>query len=163
MNIRYIPILIFFSILGLGYINFIKDISPSISLFWDHYKYILLIGSAFFSFTGFVVIYKDIVGKIPRITRNQKNFQILTIGITITAMTFTVYTSSFYTTGINNSDRGIIFEIVGFIIYLTPINKILLRYIKEDQLLNNNDVIIKTSAITLVVIGLLLQLSFFSI
>ena len=164
MNIRYIPALIFFGIIGLGFIQFIKDVVPSplISLFWDYYKYILLTTALFFSFYGFVNICKDIVRQIPRITRNQKKFQILTISITILAITFTVYLSYFYITDINNSDRGIIFEIVGFIIYLTPVHKILLGHVKEDELLKNNDEIIKTSAITLVVIGLLLQLSFFA-
>ena len=164
MNTRYIPALIFFGIIGLSYIRFIDDVVPSplISLFWDYYKYILLTTMLFFSFYGFVNIYKDIVRQIPRITRNQKKFQILTISITILAITFTVYLSYFFITDINNSDRGIIFEIVGFIIYLTPVHKILLGHVKEDELLKNNDEIIKTSAITLVVIGLLLQLSFFA-
>ena len=164
MNTRYIPALIFFGIIGLSYIRFIDDVVPSplISLFWDYYKYILLTTMLFFSFYGFVNIYKDIVRQIPRITRNQKKFQILTINITILAITFTVYLSYFFITDINNSDRGIIFEIVGFIIYLTPVHKILLGHVKEDELLNSNDEIIKTSAITLVVIGLLLQLSFFA-
>ena len=164
MNARYIPALIFFGIIGLSYIRFIDDVVPSplISLFWDYYKYILLTTMLFFSFYGFVNIYKDIVRQIPRITRNQKKFQILTISITILAITFTVYLSYFFITDINNSDRGIIFEIVGFIIYLTPVHKILLGHVKEDELLNSNDEIIKTSAITLVVIGLLLQLSFFA-
>ena len=164
MNTRYIPALIFFGIIGLSYIRFIDDVVPSplISLFWDYYKYILLTTMLFFSFYGFVNIYKDIVRQIPRITRNQKKFQILTISITILAITFTVYLSYFFITDINNSDRGIIFEIVGFIIYLTPVHKILLGHVKEDELLNSNDEIIKTSAITLVVIGLLLQLSFFA-
>ena len=164
MNTRYIPALIFFGIIGLSYIRFIDDVVPSplISLFWDYYKYILLTTMLFFSFYGFVNIYKDIVRQIPRITRNQKKFQILTISITILAITFTVYLSYFFITDINNSDRGIIFEIVGFIIYLTPVHKILLGHVKEDELLDSNDEIIKTSAITLVVIGLLLQLSFFA-
>ena len=164
MNTRYIPALIFFGIIGLSSIRFINDVVPSplISLFWDYYKYILLTTMLFLSFYGFVNIYKDIVRRITRITRNQKKIQILTISITILAITFTVYLSYFFITDINNSDRGIIFEIVGFIIYLTPVQKILLGYVKEDELLNNNNEIIKTSAITLVVIGLLLQLSFFA-
>ena len=145
MNTRYIPALIFFGIIGLSYIRFIDDVVPSplISLFWDYYKYILLTTMLFFSFYGFVNIYKDIVRQIPRITRNQKKFQILTISITILAITFTVYLSYFFITDINNSDRGIIFEIVGFIIYLTPVHKILLGHVKEDELLNSNDEIIK--------------------
>ena len=58
----------------------------------------------------------------------------------------------------NKAELGILFEIIGFIIYLTPVTKYLSRVIKDTEDKINNDLIVKTSAVIFVILGLFLQL-----
>ncbi|MDH3312438.1 MAG: hypothetical protein OEM28_04720 [Nitrosopumilus sp.] len=94
-----------------------------------------------------------------------KNKHILKI-ITITISFFTVVALltmlESFDLEISNNDKGILFEIVGFFIYLTPISRYIIKFVtSENESDIYSDIIIKTTAISLVLIGLFLQFSYF--
>ena len=114
----------------------------------------------FLMFIGFISLGKDIIKKFPSVTRKPRLLQVLITIIAFLAVIFVIYRAVMRFPEINSNDMGIILQIVGFVIYLPSIRRFLSCLVGEDNQLKTNDQTIKTTAISLIVIGLLLQLSF---
>ena len=131
---------------------------------------IITVVSVFMLLIGTILMMRIIINFVSELTNNLKYLQIITISIAFTIGLFIMN----YDYGMSNSDRGVIFEIIGFLVYLTPIKKYLAdTMLDEDQnrkhLVNaakQNDEnakhyeqLVGYVAIVLVIFGLFLQLS----
>ena len=105
---------------------------------------------------GIIAIMKLIIIFASELTNNSTYLQIVMLSVAIIIGFFA--TSS--DLGIN-SDKGVIFEIIGFIVYLTPVKKYLATMIKHNDNENEEhyEKLIKNVAVVLIIFGLLLQLS----
>ena len=80
--------------------------------------------------------------------------------MTILAVVFVVYQFTIYSI-IGYNDLGIILQILGFLIYIPHVTTFLLQMTSKSEQEENTKQIIKTAAISLIVIGLVLQISSF--
>ena len=119
--------------------------------------------SPFLIFIGIIGMFRDVTKIIPSITRNPRRSEILTIIISISAVVFVVYGILIRPITISYNDLGIILQIMGFIIYVPHVTTFLLRFVDESEQEKSAKQIIKTAAISLVVIGLVLQISSFHV
>ncbi len=116
--------------------------------------------SSVFAFMGAMRIFKDVTEIIPSSTRKPRRLKILTGVMTILAVVFVVYQFTIYSI-IGYNDLGIILQILGFLIYIPHVTTFLLRMTSKSEQEKNTKQIIKTAAISLIVIGLILQISSF--
>ena len=135
-------------------------------------KGVILIPVIFLIYYGFILALKIIIVEIEHYTKKHiiKNEVIIcaAVGCSIIVIICTYIADP----NTNKAKLGILFEIIGFIIYLTPVTKYLSKVTKyvsevtkywskvvtdtEDKI--NNDLIVKTSAVIFVISGLFLQL-----
>lgn len=116
-----------------------------------------------FVFFGSVTFTKILIQLIQLFTKHKNIINICIILFTFLITIFVIsFIESISSIGLrlDNASLGIIYQMVGFFIYLNPISKYLSELIIGDEELNiDHSIIIKTISITLVMTGLLLQLS----
>ena len=126
----------------------------------------LLISMVFpvLTYMGLLFVNKNIVTLVSMKTARPVVLKSVTVATTLLAMIFITYQIDVRNQGISKNDLGIGFEIVGFLIFLSPIKEYFQKWITEDSddKFVYYDIIRKTTAVTLVMLGLLYQLSHFS-
>ena len=116
--------------------------------------------TSFLAFGGAIILFRDVTKIIPSSTRKPRRLKILTCAVTILAVVFVVYQFTIYSI-IGYNDLGIILQILGFLIYIPHVTTFLLQMTSKSEQEENTKQIIKTAAISLIVIGLVLQISSF--
>ena len=121
-------------------------------------KAVILIPVIFLIYYGYVLALKIAIIKIEHVTKKHiiRNDVIISCTACCSIMGIIFICNADPST--NKAELGIIFEIIGFIIYLTPVTKYLSKVIKDTEDKINNDLIVKTSAVIFVISGLFLQL-----
>ncbi len=112
------------------------------------------------TYYGMITFVKPLLSSFNFYTKNKFIIRIITIFITISGLVIVLQLLSIYDTGLNLNDQGLILEIIGFFIYLNPINLYITNFLTEehDEEIDHK-LIIKTTAIGLVLFGLILQFS----
>ena len=107
---------------------------------------------------GILIAIQGIGQFVASYRQRQMYAMTLTVGMTLLLIkiVFFLFTST------DNADMGIIFEIVGFMLYLNPFKKRMMVLTKGHNNIQNeiNDVATNTFAITFVFVGLIMQLSY---
>lgn len=121
-----------------------------------------IIFSLVLTYVGTILMNKIVIIAASFVTEKYYVLKFITITITFFALMFVISNMENYKLDISNNDKGILFEIVGFFIFLNPINKYLANFFKDkNDLFIDHELIVKTTSVTLVVIGLIMQLSTF--
>ena len=121
-------------------------------------KAVILIPTIFLIHYGFVLALKITITEMEHITKKHiiRN-DVIICGAACCSIIVIIWIC-IADPDTNKAELGILFEIIGFIIYLTPVTKYLSKVIKDTEDKINNDLIVKTSAVIFVISGLFLQL-----
>lgn len=123
---------------------------------------IVIVFSLIFSYYGILVITKSFLMGCSLWTQNKNILKSITIVISFFMVLGMLSIVNITTFDISNSDKGILFEIVGFFIYLNPVTKYVVKSVtSENEFEFERETMIKSSAISFVLIGLILQFSYF--
>lgn len=115
------------------------------------------------SYYGWMILIKPLLSSLTLFTKNRFIIQIFTIVTTLAGLLMLLRFLDVYNIDLNYNDQGILLEIIGFFIYLNPINRYLTNIlVSEDDEDVEHSTITKTTAIGLVLIGLTMQFSYFS-
>ena len=121
-----------------------------------------LIVTPLFAYIGLLNYFKLIFGFLKSLP-NKFTGNILTIIIIGLGIHIILFMWNFMNIELNYNDQGIILEIMGFFIYLSPVRDYIQKSLDKEDLKNiDSQFIIKTTAIGFVLIGLVLQFSYFS-
>ncbi len=112
---------------------------------------------------GMINFTKPLLSSFNSQIKNKSVIKILTISIVISGLIIITKYFGLYESGLNHNDQGIMFEMIGFFIYLNPINRHITNFLieKNDEGIDHQ-LILKTTAVGLVLIGLILQFSYFN-
>ncbi len=121
-------------------------------------KAVILIPVIFLIYYGYVLALKIAIIKIEHVTKKHIIRNDVIISGTACCSIIGIIFICNADPNTNKAELGILFEIIGFIIYLTPVTKYLSKVIKDTEDKINNDLIVKTSAVIFVISGLFLQL-----
>ena len=129
--------------------------------FFNTLKIIGYITITTIAYYGILNLLKPLLGSFSLWTKNKFILKFLTILITAlsTLVLFSMW--EYYDILLNYNDRGIVLEMIGFFIYLNPISKFLTNFLTTENEVDHR-LMIQTTAIVLVLFGLILQFSYFS-
>ena len=124
-------------------------------------KWAILIPSIILMYSGFVLAAKTTIIKIEYIIKKHIIKNVASV-CTAACCSIIVISCTYHADpNINEAEFGILFEIMGFIIFLTPVTKYMSKWIKNTEDKINHDIIVKTSAVIFVISGLFFQLPYF--
>ena len=124
---------------------------------FDFSKIITLGIGPCFTYLGMMSLNRTFLEQIQRITDKKCIHQGLIIITTFFAVMMAIFLTTIFGSEINPSNFGILYELMGFFIFLIPKNQFLIKFIQIDS--KQYDLAIRTTAIVLISLGLLLQIS----
>ncbi len=130
------------------------DFSDTLQIIW----HITITTIAYY---GVLNLLKPFLESFGLLIKNKSIMKFLTI--LITALSTLVLFGTWEEDDIllNYNDRGIVLEMIGFFIYLNPVSKYLTNFITTENEVDHR-LMIRTTAIVLVLSGLILQFSYFT-
>ena len=149
------------SVLILTYWYIVEPVLPllqSFEIMRIHVDIVIMLGFLFVLYIGIIAAMQGICQFVTSYKQRQMYAVALTVGMTLLLINIVFLPFTF----IDGADMGIIFEIVGFTIYLNPFRERMMILTRGHNDIQNeiNDVATKTSAITFVLAGLIMQLSY---